>query len=61
VNGKLRSKDGPGRIRPDGTREFFDTQGRWHRAGAPAVERPDGTGEWFAHGRQKSTPLKGTS
>lgn len=48
-NGQLHREDGPARIWPEGTQEWW-FEGLPHREGGPAVTYPNGGYKWFRHG-----------
>jgi hypothetical protein len=58
--GLLHLEDGPGKVRADGSKEWFKTKanGREQRT---VIERADGSKEWFNEGQSDSarpTPTK---
>ena len=49
-NGPLHRLDGPARIRPGGTEEWF-VNGEYHRDGGPAITWINGTSAWYKNGK----------
>lgn len=55
---KLHRDDGPARIYPDGTSEWW-RDGALHRDTGPARIHPDGASEWWRNGERVPDPVPG--